>query len=201
MNGEENSRRRRPLRLKGFDYAAAGAYFITIVTHNRSCLFGEINNGLMRLNSAGEEIRRYWFELNHKFANVEIDEFVIMPNHLHGIVVISDSLVGADLCVGLPVTRTPAYPTPPGAHIGAPLQKMVQWFKTMSTNAYIRGVRATGWPPFQIRLWQRNYYEHVIRGEESLNRIRQYILDNPTRWEFDRENPAAANISAPSTDP
>jgi REP element-mobilizing transposase RayT len=67
----------------------------------------------------------------------------------------------------------------------------VQWFKTMTTNEYIRGVKQLGWPAFAGRLWQRNYYEHIIRNEESLNRIRQYILDNPTRWVFDRENPSA----------
>jgi REP element-mobilizing transposase RayT len=69
----------------------------------------------------------------------------------------------------------------------------MQWFKTMTTNEYIRCVKTHAWPLFDGRLWQRNYYEHVIRSEESLNRIRQYILDNPARWEFDRENPAAIN--------
>jgi REP element-mobilizing transposase RayT len=75
--------------------------------------------------------------------------------------------------------------------VGAPLPAIVQWFKTMTTNEYIRGVKQLGWPVFAGRLWQRNYYEHIIRSEESLNRIRQYILDNPTQWVFDRENPSA----------
>jgi REP-associated tyrosine transposase len=81
-------------------------------------------------------------------------------------------------------------PTP--ACGSASLQKVIQWFKTMTTNEYIRGVKAGSWPSFNGRLWQRNYYEHIIRDEDSLNRIRQYIVNNPTRWAFDRENPAAA---------
>lgn len=106
-----------------------------------------------------------------------------MPNHLHGIVVITDTIVGADLRVG---------PVAEGAHAGAPLPAIIQWFKTMVTNEYIRGVKITSWPSFDRRLWQRNYYEHIIRDDESLNRIRQYIPDNPRRWPFDRENPEAS---------
>jgi putative transposase len=105
-----------------------------------------------------------------------------MPNHFHGIVVITDTIVGADLRVG---------PVPEGAHTGAPLPTVIQWFKTMTTNEYIRGVKTASWPSFNGRLWQRNYYEHIIRNEESLNRIRQYILDNLARGAFDRENPEA----------
>jgi len=78
------------------------------------------------------------------------------------------------------------------ARIRAPT--IIQWFKTMTTNEYLRGVKTSGWAPFQGQLWQRNYYEHVIRDEESLNRIRQYIHDNPARWEFDHENPAATRL-------
>jgi putative transposase len=98
---------------------------------------------------------------------------------------VTRSAVGADLCVDPPNDRT-------GAHAGAPLPKIVQWFKTMTTNAYIHGVKTCGWPAFHDRLWQRSFYEHVIRNEESLNPIRQYIVDNPARWEFDRENPNAS---------
>ena len=109
-----------------------------------------------------------------------------MPNHCHGIVVIP---VGADLRVG-PGSKG-ARTTHQGTHAGAPLPTVIQWFKTMTTNDYIRGVKAVSWPSFNGRLWQRNYYEHIIRDEDSLNRIRQYIVDNSARWAFDRENPAA----------
>ena len=171
-----------PLRLREYDYAERGAYFVTIVTQDRSCLFGEIINDAMQLSGAGVAIQRWWFELKNKFATVETDEFVIMPNHLHGIVVITDAVVGADLRVG---------PVPEGAHTGAPLPTVIQWSKTMTTNEYIRSVKTLDWPAFRARLWQRNYYEHVIRNDDSLLRIREYILDNPARRAFDRKNPAA----------
>jgi putative transposase len=188
MKDEDSPRRRRPLRLKEFDYAATGAYFVTIVTEGRASLFGQIIDGKMELNSAGESINHWWLELKQKFALVETDEFVVMPNHIHGIIIIADVPVGADLRVGPPISQT-------GAHAGAPLPKIVQWFKTMTTNAYIHGVKRCGWPAFHDRLWQRSYFEHVIRNEESLNPIRQYIIDNPARWEFDRENPNASALS------
>ena len=191
MNEAAPQPRRRSIRLKEFDYAEPGAYFVTIVTQDRSCLFGDILNGQMQLSRAGEAVTRWWLELARKFTTVETDEFVVMPNHCHGIIVIIDPPVGADLRVGPPTART-------GAHIGAPLPMIVQWFKTMSTNEYMRGVKNLGWTPLRGRLWQRNYYEHIIRGEESLNRIRQYILDNPARWEFDRENPAAKAVEPDS---
>ncbi|MGH7871799.1 MAG: transposase, partial [Candidatus Binatia bacterium] len=92
-------------------------------------------------------------------------------------------------CVGPLNTRT-------GAHAGAPLPKIVQWFKTMTTNDYMRSVKALNWPGFQGQLWQRNYYEHVIRNEESLNRIREYIVNNPIQWDVDRENPAVITPEA-----
>jgi putative transposase len=137
------------------------------------------------LTDAGRMIERWWFELNRKFTTVETDEFVVMPNHFHGIVAIP---VRADLRVG-PDSKG-ARTTHEGTHAGVPLPTVIQWFKTMTTNEYIRGVKTASWPAFNGRLWQRNYYEHVIRNDDSLNRIRQYIVDNPARWTFDRENPA-----------
>jgi len=184
MTNEPSQPLRSSIRLKGFDYSEPGAYFVTIVTKDRFCRFGEIVDGQMKTNSAGEVIAHWWLELRRKFASVESDEFVVMPNHCHGIIVINDFTVGADLRVGPPNTRT-------GAHAGAPLPKMMQWFKTMTTNEYMRGVKALNWPGFRGQLWQRSYYEHVIRDDDSLNRIRQYIIDNPARWASDRENPAA----------
>ena len=198
------------MRLAGYDYALSGAYFITIVAHDRGCLFGDLMEGVVRLNMAGIMIEKWWMEVDHKFPTIEIDEYVVMPNHFHGIVLIKDpiaaepmradrvvadlvgadlvgaDLVGADLCVG---------PTYPGAHAGAPLQNpklydVIQWFKTMTNNEYIRGVKQLGWTPFRGKLWQRSFYDHIIRNEAALNRIRQYIIDNPIQWESDNENPA-----------
>jgi len=182
---------RRSIRLKGYDYRQVGAYFVTICTQNRACLFGGVADGEMQLNDAGRMIEQWWFELNRKFTTVETDEFVVMPNHFHGIVAITDVTVGADLCVG--PAQKGADVGDQGAHIGAPLPTVIQWFKTMTANEYMRGVKTQDWAPFHGKLWQRNYYEHVIRDEETLNRIRQYILDNPARWKYDRENPAATS--------
>ena len=164
---------------------------MTICTQERACLFGVIRDGKIWLNDAGRTIEQWWFELRHKFPMVETDEFVIMPNHFHGVVIITDVPVGADLRVGS--VPEAGHPAQQGAHAGAPLQTVIQWFKTMTTNEYIRGVKTASWPSFNGRLWQRNYFEHVIRNEQALNRIRQYIVDNPSRWGFDQENPAATN--------
>ena len=156
----------------------------------------------MEFSNAGRMIEKWWLELANKFPSVETDEYVIMPNHFHGIL----TIVGADLCVR-PDSNPDSNPNPnpnpirpnlkgpnlvdsnAGAHIGAPLPKILQWFKTMTTNEYIRNVKQFHWTPFTGRLWQRNYYEHVLRDEEERARIRQYIIDNPLNWETDEENP------------
>src|SRR5713226_6639947 len=150
---------RRSIRLQGYDYSQVGAYFVTVCVQNRKCLLGDILKDEMRLNDAGRMVERWWVELGNKFPSFELDEYVVMPNHFHGIIII----VGADLCV-------------------RPIPEIVQWFKTMTTNEYIRSVKSLGWIPFNARLWQRNYYERVIRNEEEMCRIRQYIADNPAQW-------------------
>ena len=181
MKFDAEKHHRHSMRLLGYDYAQVGAYFVTSVTKDRVCLFGEIFDGEMRLNDGGRMIEQWWFELNRKFSTVETDEFVVMPNHFHGIVVIAGVTVGADLRVG---------PNSEGAHAGAPLPTIIQWFKTMTTNEYMRGVKTRSWTPFAGRLWQRNYYEHIVRCENELTRIREYIANNPLQWEMDRENPS-----------
>lgn len=198
---------RRSIRLKGYDYRWQGAYFITICTQDRARLFGTVVEGEMHMNDAGRMVRRWWNELNRKLPNVQTDAFVIMPNHIHGIIIIH--AVGADLRVcpddtmdartdaghahidtgGAHTNVRGAHTDTGGAHIGAPLQEIVQWFKTMTTNEYIRHVKNDGWTPFRKRLWQRNYYEHIIRNNGSMNRIRRYIVENPLWWYLDRENP------------
>ncbi len=180
---------RRSLRLKGYDYAQTGAYFVTICTQDRECLLGEIVNGQMIVNVAGRMIEGWWDELTRKFPSIETDTYVVMPNHFHGVV-----LVGAALC-GRPEPGRPESESDvqaPSGHPrrGAPtLGDIVDWFKTMTTNEYIREVKRQGWPPFPGRLWQRNYYEHIIRGDDELRSIREYIANNPLRWPIDIENP------------
>jgi REP element-mobilizing transposase RayT len=167
---------RRSIRLKGYDYSRAGAYFLTICCQNRACLLGEIVDGEMRLNASGRMVWHWVKELARKFPDIEHDEFFCMPNHEHAILV----RVGADLCVR---------PNAAAGQHGSNLQRAVQWFKTMTTNGYIQGVRQSGWPAFPGRLWQRNYFERVIRDETEMERIRAYIAANPANWKKDPENP------------
>ena len=168
---------RKSPRLSGYDYSQEGAYFVTVCVQGRQDLLGEILHGEMRLNQAGCMVERWWHKLASNFPALETDFYVVMPNHFHGIVLIAENTASA-----LPASRQ-------GAHMGAPLQKIMQWFKTMTTNEYIHGVKEHGWPQFQGSLWQRSFYDHVIRDEASLNRIREYISTNPRRWDLDRENP------------
>lgn len=171
--------RRRSLRLDGYDYAQAGAYYITICTQGRACLFGQVIDGAVGLNDAGRLAVRLWHDLPARFSGLDIDAFVVMPNHLHGILVLSDD-VGAALVAARGEDRARAAPT---------IGDIVGRFKSSFTVAYIRDVRRAKLPAFHRRVWQRNYHEHIIRDERDLTRIRRYIEENPMRWEFDRENP------------
>ncbi len=170
--------RRSIIRLPGYDYSQPGAYFVTMCAQNRTCLFGNVVAGKIVLNDAGRMIKRWYFELENKFPDIFCDEYVIMPNHFHTIII----NVGADLrvCPGKMIK-----PDKMGEHTGSPLRKIIQWFKTMTTNEYIRGVKQNGWQSFPGKLWQRNYYERIIQNENELHKIRQYIRNNPIYWEND----------------
>lgn len=174
---------RRSIRLRGYDYSQAGMYFVTVCTQGRLCLFGDIADGVMKLNAAGLMVERWYFDLKNKFPDIQCGEFVCMPNHVHAIV----TNVGADPCVRPETGQTQTGQTHRSAPTGAgtSLSRVVQWFKTMSTNEYIRGVEQNGWQPFSAKLWQRNYYEHIIRDEDSYLKIAEYIQTNPQRWQED----------------
>jgi REP element-mobilizing transposase RayT len=207
-------RHRRSIRLRGYDYTRAGAYFLTMCVHDRAHLFGDVDAGAMGLNDAGAMVERWWSKLNEKFPSIETDAFVIMPNHVHGIIVLSDDhdvTVGADPRVrpmhndDHDVTTAERVVSGRGGHKGPPLRApghvaerasgrvavgtVVQWFKTMTTNEYIRGVKTSKWPPFDGRVWQRDYWERIVRDADELRRIRRYIANNPRRWWRDRNNP------------
>jgi putative transposase len=159
--------------------------------------------------TAVQEMIQYWWEkLPEKFTAVVLDAFVIMPNHFHFIIVITavdpqpyagthppmQPSVGTHLLTQPPVGAHPRVRPKGQTHGPAPtaaLGKIVQWFKTMTTNAYIRGVKEQGWEPFPGKLWQRNYYEHIIRNGRALNTIRQYIDNNPANWDADQLHPDA----------
>ena len=112
-----------------------------------------------------------------RFPSITMDQFVVMPNHVHGIIIIRQP-DGGEIVATTRVAHT--------------VSDVVGDYKSLTTVEYTRRVRTLNWPPFAKRLWQRNYYEHIVRNEESLNRIRQYIIDSPARWDFDRENPTVA---------
>ncbi len=160
---------RRSLRLQGYDYSQAGAYFVTICTRNHAPLFGDIVGGEMHPGESGLIVHGFWDKLPDRFPRVTLDTFVLMPNHVHGIID-----VGAiyELPLRTLSRRSMLIPMAVGR------------FK-MNTAKQINQVRGTPGVP----VWQRNYYEHVVRNEDEMNRIREYIVNNPLRWALDRENP------------
>ena len=189
MKFDPQKHHRRSIRLKEYDYSQAGAYYVTIDVQNRECLFGEIVNYEMILNEAGKMIIEQWNALLERFPSIELDVYQAMPNHFHGIIIVI-APVGATLVVApvLDISQQGAGTSP------APTKKptlgdIIGAFKSITTHEYILGVDNKNWLQFYKRLWQRNYYEHVIRDEADLNRIRDYIQSNPANWDEDEENP------------
>jgi putative transposase len=167
---------RRSVRLEGYDYSQAGLYFVTICSQDGSCLFGCVLDAVVQLTPAGTMVRSWWEKIPEKFPGAELDSFEVMPNHLHGII---------DLFPGRSDLDDSLDP---------PLGRVIAWFKTMTTNEYFRGVKNLGWPRAPARLWQRSYWDHVIRTEEELGHAREYIDLNPARWEFDLLNRAHRGV-------
>lgn len=191
-----NIHHRKSIRLKGYDYSQAGLYFITICVQDRECLFGHVENGEMMLNDAGRMVENEWLKLPQRFTNIELHEFVVMPNHFHSII----EIVGATLVVAQNDTGQPDMGQP---HTGQPenqkgqpqgiaptkpktIGDMMGAFQSIVTVEYIRGVKQHGWQPFNGKLWQRNYWEHIIRDEQSYQRISEYIINNPKNWNNDK---------------
>jgi putative transposase len=242
MKYDPDKHHRRSIRLKGYDYTAGGLYFITICAYQRDCLFGEIMNGEMRLNALGQRVHACWQRLPFHFSNLELDAFVVMPNHIHGILVLtqlplsdnqsnpprrgaaldhnsqpptdhfpsnatpgSDHKIQAEAAFGQESFDTTGAFSEPGVAFGressdvtqarlpnaAPLRvvagsvgAMVLNFKSVRNRLGNRMRRSPGSP-----MWQRNYYEHIIRDEKSLQFIRQYIHHNPISWQQDQLHP------------
>ena len=185
MSYDPDKHHRRSIRLKGYDYTQAGAYFVTLCTWQRECLFGEIVGGKMQLNDCGRVLEEEWLHTAVVRPNVDLDAFVIMPNHMHGIIVICDNPVGASR--RLAPTDTSRRLAPTGASpriVAGSLGAMIGQIKSITTKR-INALRHT---PGQA-VWQRNYHDHIIRSETALNNIRQYIAHNPMRWAEDEENP------------
>lgn len=200
-----NKRKRN--RLSGFDYSKGYAYFVTICIHDNLHLLSEIINEQSVLSESGKMIESWWLELGNKYDDVKLDEYIIMPNHIHGIIIINDSVgdalradpneitsVGDDLCV-VPNEITPVgddlcdVPGKTDRHTGPTLPEIIQWFKTMTTNEYIHGVKDGTFQRFNKHLWQRSYYDRIIRNEKEMNNIQAYIHYNPLKWDWEKHHP------------
>ena len=186
---------RRSIRLQGYDYSQAGAYFVTIVAWQREMLFGEIMDGQMILNRHGQIVLDAWIDLPNHYRHAELGAFVIMPNHVHGIVVLVDEGRGGSSIKGRtvlpndsiagtepsPNKQTRPYVNPKPRH---GLSEIIRAFKSFSARRINSLRHAEGIP-----VWQRNYYEHIIRNEPEMDRITRYIESNPLQWMDDDENP------------
>ena len=202
---------RRSLRFPAWDYSWEGVYFLTICTQNKEYLFGEIAGEVMHANAPGEMVLEAWEELPARFPLIQLDARVLMPNHFHGIVIICRS----ESDIYPPITPPPNImqvdpdlPPERGEHKVRPygkrprgtgagsLGRIVQAFKSLTTRQYIQGIKESGWPPFKGKLWQRNYYERIVRDEEEWERISEYIAAHPINWALDRENREVGKIKA-----
>ena len=189
---------RRSIRLHGYDYSRKGAYFITLCAKNRQCLFGKIADDKMVLNEYGKIVQDEWMESSKIRKEIKLDYFIVMPNHIHGIIFITNRNTPLRSTDANDVGATPpnggtSRPAPPQAESPPPrgpkpksLGSFVAGFKSIATRR-INELRKTP----GVSVWQRNYYDHIIRNENELHQIREYIVNNPAKWEYDRENPFA----------
>ncbi len=167
---------RKSMRLKDYDYSQDGYYFVTICVRNKTKYFGEIINGEMILNEIGEIAQKQWLWLAEQYDYVKLDEWIIMLNHLHGILIIENDINPVAVGAGrdLPLQRRQMRKI-------KSLSELIGAFKTTSSKL----IHQNGLSEFQ---WQRNYYERIIRNEKELDKIRKYIFENPLKWELDRNN-------------
>lgn len=182
MNYNPNIHHRESIRLKDCDYSKEGMYFITICTQNRECLFGNIMDKKMILNDAGKMIEKIYNELPNYFNNIKINDYVIMPNHFHCVIEI----------VGVPFMGTQIFSNKINENdrattrVAPTVGDIVGAFKSLTTNEYIRMVKNNELPNFEKRIWQRNYYENIIRNEEIHQKVVDYIKINPLKWQDDK---------------
>ena len=168
-------RERKQIRLKNYNYSLEGYYFVTICTKNREEWFGKIGDGSMILNTYGEVAKKSWNEIPQHFKDIKIDQFSVMPNHVHGILMIE--MVGNAYMRSLQ-DRTKML-----------LSKIMQQYKSSVTREINFRQKH-----FYFQ-WQRSFYDHVIRNEKSLNNLREYVVNNPLKWNLDRENPLSKNFN------
>ena len=160
--------RKKSIRLQNYNYAQNGLYFITICTKNSQHLFGSISNAEMELNRAGEMVQRIWSEIPQFYNGFVLHDFVVMPNHFHGVIEI--------------VGTIPLWLSDVHIHKQLTIPEVIHRFKTLTTRKYIDGVYGESWEGFHKQLWQRSYHEHVIRDEKSYIQIVEYVQNNPLKW-------------------
>jgi len=187
-------KKRHSIRLQKYDYSTNGYYFVTVCTQNRQQIFGTIINNQMTLNGAGNMIDTVLNQIPENYAGIDLDEHTVMPNHAHAIIIIQN-IVGVDPRVD-PGQNNNKISVSGRTQGSAPtklsLSSIIKCVKSLTTKKYIDGIKNHNWPPFNKCLWQRNYHDHIIRNDKSLNNIRNYIINNPATWQFDVENPQRA---------
>lgn len=196
MKQYNNENGRKNMRLRGYDYSREGLYFLTIVVQHRLHLYGEIENGEMILNDAGRMVEKWYWEIENKYPDKRCDEMVVMPNHFHCIIENLETDAHVPSTIANDERGRSDTNEKYGMHnikYGATIGDVMDWFKTMTTNEYIRGVaraarcgRPNDWPRFEGKLWQRSYYDHIIRNEQEYLRISEYIKNNPLKWKDDK---------------
>jgi putative transposase len=172
------------VRLRTYDYSAAGIYFVTICTYGKRCTLGRVVEDVVHLSRAGKVVEECWRALRQRFARAELDEFVVMPNHLHGLIILQSGGTGTASAVPL---RHQDILTPErsfGQPKAGELPTIIRSLKSKATRR-INDLRGT----VGAAMWQRGYDEHVVRNVEELEHLRRYILENPLKWALDRENP------------
>ena len=193
MTSKPFANQRRSIRLREYDYSNPGMYFVTVCTYHRRCLFGKIIRDTMRLSAMGNMVAEQWCALPRRFEHIALDEFIVMPNHIHGIIKIIDTentplaieqtsqTRRGDPC-GRPKSRQ-------SAKNRVPLGNVVGAFKSLCVYRLKQRAKQNASDCMTGKLWQRNYWEHVIRGNEDLMRVREYIQYNPMQWKWDSLNP------------
>ena len=164
---DPNIHHRRSIRLPGYDYTQAGVYFVTVCVQERACLLGRISDSQMQESAAGQMVRTAWAQIPIQYPGVDIGQSIIMPNHVHGILVLTESAQ---------------------KNVSLSLPDVLQRWKSWTTTLYRHGVHEQAWPPFPARLWQRNYYERIVRDEDEWRAVQDYIINNPARWQTDEEH-------------
>ena len=179
----EGAPRRKPTRLTGYDYSSYGGYFVTICSHEKRCLFGKVLNDAVVLSALGRLVNEHWLAIPRHYPHISLDQYIVMPNHLHGILMIVQETGGS--------SASPTHGMQASVQGGSsiksrmqPITRVIGDFKSGVTREFRKSN-----PTWQGQIWQRGFYDRVIRDERDLHEIREYIVFNPLKWELDRENP------------